>query len=151
PFRPTEFTYALDAAWADFLHDAFAQGRQFGEDVVFTYGPYGFVATGAFHAETWPALLAAQVALALAAALALERLIDRFPPHPVVALGWLLLLAWLGPDPMLLTVALAAVLAVARGDGPAGPQELLIAASLALVGLIKFNYLVAAVGVVGVL
>jgi hypothetical protein len=43
----------VDPSWALVLHHAFAERLQFGSDIVFTYGPYGFLWTDVWHPDTW--------------------------------------------------------------------------------------------------
>lgn len=65
PWVPAFLTDAelRDPSWQYALHEAFAQGVQFGTQVLFTYGPYGFVATRTFHPATYTLMLAVWVAL----------------------------------------------------------------------------------------
>jgi len=42
-----------DPSWEYALHEAWRQGRQFGSEVVFTYGPYGFLTTRTYHPDTY--------------------------------------------------------------------------------------------------
>ncbi len=48
----------VDPSWQTALHDAFARGRQFGVDVVWTYGPWGLLWNEVHHPETWTTVLA---------------------------------------------------------------------------------------------
>src|SRR5438046_1733097 len=50
-----------DVSWAAVLHYAWAANWQFGRDIVFTYGPLGFLHPGIYMPETWPWFLAYQV------------------------------------------------------------------------------------------
>ncbi|MFQ5735112.1 MAG: hypothetical protein ACE5KM_24525, partial [Planctomycetaceae bacterium] len=54
-----------DPSWQYALHEAFAQNRQFGTEVVFTYGPYGFVTTRMYHPATYALMLAVWSALSV--------------------------------------------------------------------------------------
>jgi tetratricopeptide (TPR) repeat protein len=43
----------LDYSWAIALHEFFASKKQFGTEIIFTYGPYGFLSTKSYHPETY--------------------------------------------------------------------------------------------------
>ena len=42
----------LDDSWIQMLHLAFAERLQFGRDIVFTFGPWGFL-FGGYHPATY--------------------------------------------------------------------------------------------------
>ena len=48
----------LDPSWMEVLHDAFFQPWRFGRDIVFTYGPWGFVTTPLYEPRTFAFVLA---------------------------------------------------------------------------------------------
>ncbi|MBI4854899.1 MAG: hypothetical protein HY819_24125 [Acidobacteria bacterium] len=43
----------LDYSWQLSLHEFFATKKEFGKDIVFTYGPYGFLLTKIYHPKTY--------------------------------------------------------------------------------------------------
>jgi hypothetical protein len=52
--NPFDFKFpgeGLDPSWAFALSQAIAQGLTFGRDIIFTFGPYGFIYTKLFHPE----------------------------------------------------------------------------------------------------
>ena len=127
----------VDASWNAALHMAARDGLRFGHDVVFTYGPLGFLAVPKLHYPVTAALSLVFVALltwtlsatvlllirrslrplpAFAAAL----LIVKFVPleaaelFPIVIVMWCLIAA-LGDGPPALTPWLPALLGVAAG------------------------------------
>ena len=56
PWRPAAVSGDapyLDPSWVVVLHLAFLDGLAFGEDIVFTYGPWGFVATRTYVPGTF--------------------------------------------------------------------------------------------------
>ncbi len=53
PWAPTGFRYDLDQSWASAFHVAFAKQIQFGQNFIYTYGPYGFLRTDLYFAETY--------------------------------------------------------------------------------------------------
>ena len=59
-------TNLLDPSWRIILTDAFLHGVQFGRDLVYTYGPWGFVAEPQGDPRIYPWLLAARLLIALA-------------------------------------------------------------------------------------
>jgi hypothetical protein len=66
PWRPQPMMqWGLDAAWMLALHEAFAKGWDFGRQIVFTYGPWGFICYG-FHEATQRWQILAWVFLAVA-------------------------------------------------------------------------------------
>ncbi len=54
-----------DPSWQFALHEAYQQKWQFGTDVIFTYGPFGFLMTRMYHPETYSLMLAIWVALSV--------------------------------------------------------------------------------------
>jgi len=52
---------SLDVSWATVLHHAWAARWQFGRDIVFNYGPLGYLHVGMYTTETWPWFLGYQV------------------------------------------------------------------------------------------
>ncbi len=55
----------LDASWRMVLGKFFVEGRQFGTDVVFTYGPLGFVMGKTYWGGQWASLIGWQVGQAV--------------------------------------------------------------------------------------
>lgn len=53
-------TTGLDPAWRMVLGRMFVEGRQFGTEVVFTYGPLGFIMGNTYWGGQWYSLLAGQ-------------------------------------------------------------------------------------------
>jgi hypothetical protein len=128
------------------IDDAFARHLQIGTDIVSTYGPWGILQRGDTDPRTARATIALTSAIALAFAFAL-----LMAAHDAGA----------GPGrAALIVVAVAALLAAAGNDGrflaveylallwtllpPRTAREILLVALLAVVGLIKFSYLAAA-------
>jgi hypothetical protein len=105
PLQPTLTSAALDASWDAVLHDAFLRRLQFGRDIVFTFGPLGFIYSGAYHAETFALMLACRISIAAAASFAMWMLLAsciRAPLPRLLAAGTLLSLAALSMDTLLL-------------------------------------------------
>ncbi|HWW60082.1 MAG TPA: hypothetical protein VN181_01825, partial [Thermoanaerobaculia bacterium] len=71
-------TYVNTEYWMSVaLHDAFARGAHFGSDVVFTYGPWGFLLLPAFHAKTVALMFVLRAAVAAIGLAALWKLVER--------------------------------------------------------------------------
>jgi len=82
----------LDNAWTQALHLAFAAQWQFGTDMVFTYGPWGFLARG-YHPLTYLDSVIAWVILSLVFLGAGWRLARHFSDNRLVAGLWLVAFA----------------------------------------------------------
>jgi hypothetical protein len=54
PLNPAQVGWGLDPSWQQVVHHGFERGMQFGTDLVFTYGPFGFAHTRLY----WPGLFA---------------------------------------------------------------------------------------------
>jgi hypothetical protein len=83
----------VDDAWIQMLHMAFAERLQFGRDIVFTFGPWGFLYGGYHPATHWISVVAWAV-LALVFWWAAWRVVTHFFKNPLVC--WLWLLAVIG-------------------------------------------------------
>ena len=57
PWRPVFPDGGLDPSWQGVIEWGFLQGRAFGEDLVFTFGPLGFLYTRLYHPELFSALM----------------------------------------------------------------------------------------------
>ena len=53
-----------DPSWRYVLHQSFVDCLRFGTDVIFTYGPFGFLTTRMYHPQTYSLMLAIWVILA---------------------------------------------------------------------------------------
>lgn len=135
------------------LHLAFLDGLAFGQDIVFTYGPWGFVATRIYVPGTFGWLLVWWIVLAASiwyAAFAVARAAIRSPLWAGVWLTALLLVVGLGYEAAFMAVA---VLFVVVATGPLETRLLtgattVLAALLAWLGLVKFTYLGLGVAVI---
>ncbi|HWE01535.1 MAG TPA: hypothetical protein VG326_03930 [Tepidisphaeraceae bacterium] len=100
PFRPAveESIGYFDYSWMLFLNDAVAVGRQFGKEVIYTYGPLGFIATSIFDPRTFALLIAARLLLALGVFGVLWESARKYFSRPLPALPWLMAMAALMAD-----------------------------------------------------
>lgn len=65
PFSPKMVGASLDPSWAMGINQAVAQGLSFGEELIFTLGPYGGVFSWHYHPATAQLILVSAVFLAL--------------------------------------------------------------------------------------
>lgn len=146
---------SLDGSWTAVLSWAFSRGLQSGSDIVFTYGPLGFLIPIAnYHPQTFALHFAAQVLLGLTWALLVARFALRVPTVAQIALA-ALLLAW-APMVMVdvgwyLMFALAAVFAQedARRPWAGAPFGLFVLFGLSVIALTKFTFLLLWLAFVG--
>ena len=146
PVYPTEIS--LDASWQSVLVRAHTQGWQFGRDLIFTWGPWGFLQSqyhlGAESSlpkliwETAGKLLVAFGVVALTQRLAVWRQI--FFCALVFAFAWLFL-----DSIYMVCIVLAVVGALLQPTTPRR-QLVLWLAALAFLSQLKFTYNVLAVG-----
>ena len=78
----------IDNAWTQVLHVAFSRHWQFGQDIVFTYGPWGFLARG-YYPPTYPVSVIAWIILSLVFLCAGWRLACHLSDNRLVAGLWL--------------------------------------------------------------
>ncbi len=75
-----------DPSWRYMLHQSFVDRLRFGTEVIFTYGPFGFVTTRMYHPQTFPLMLAIWAILAAVYSCLVWRLARRFTTSPWLAL-----------------------------------------------------------------
>lgn len=134
----------VDESWLISLHHFFAVKKQFGTEVIFTYGPYGFLTLFYYHPATFAIVFSAYVFLFLtfieSAWFVLRNSISNF---------WLCLLFFTGifslscppPDNYFLVGCVIAFLAFQAKEGKfLIARNCFLAAALALISLIKFTY-----------
>lgn len=66
PWSPTAYGFSLDESWASAVHIAFANKIQFGKDLIYTYGPYGFLQVKRYFPETYGYLFGFYLLIAIA-------------------------------------------------------------------------------------
>jgi hypothetical protein len=117
PFSPSMPSEGLDPSWQYALNEAVAQGRVFGRDLIFTFGPLGLVYTGNFNPATDTIMMIASAvyALGFCAAIALLAHPRRYayavflPIATCLSISMLLL-----KDPVFLVLPFALLLAITR-------------------------------------
>lgn len=79
----------VDDAWSLVLHKAYEKHWQFGQDIVFTYGPWGFLGRG-YDPLTYPVCVGSWLALAIVFVWAGWRLASSFTGSHGIAWLWLI-------------------------------------------------------------
>jgi hypothetical protein len=90
--RPSSYGF-IETAWIQMLHFAFAERLQFGQDIVFTFGPCGFL-YGEYHPATYLVSVVVWAVLAAVFWWAAWRVITHFFKNPLVC--WLWIMAVIG-------------------------------------------------------
>ncbi|PYI60575.1 MAG: hypothetical protein DMC59_02690 [Verrucomicrobia bacterium] len=83
----------VDRSWIQMLHMAFTERLQFGRDIVFTFGPWGFL-YGGYHPATYLISIIVWAVLAVVFWWAAWRVVTHFFKNPVVS--WLWMMAIIG-------------------------------------------------------
>lgn len=136
----------LDPSWGLVMEQAFLQGRQWGKDIVFTFGPYGYHFQRIFHPELAAGLLAASAIRALLIGVGIALLLkDARPWQMAATLAAVALALPLAPDSAFFLLPLLAVLVQARQPRDSSLWYLLaIAAYCGFAALIKTTFAVLA-------
>ncbi len=138
PIRPEG--YVLDNSWHVVLTDGFLRGAQFGRDIVYTYGPWGFVENPQGDPRIYPWLFGARSLLALACVFGASLVATRGIRPPV---GRVLFVAWIAllsdPVSVLPMILLAATLSSDRRSAATRLIVHLLAVACALTMWIKFT------------
>ncbi len=141
-------TPSLDPSWAQALGEAFRRSLLFGEDIVFTYGPWSYFQSpnSPYIRELFPGFIATQALLTLAYGLVLfgnlYRLQSRLERFLILCV---ILLIGTGSPPTLPYVAIPAAVALAVDDRWKGTRLgttmlVLVPALFAFVALGKFSH-----------
>jgi hypothetical protein len=83
----------VDDTWIQMLHMAFAERLQFGRDIVFTFGPWGFL-YGGYHPATYLISVVVWAVLAAVFWWAAWRVVSHSFKNPLVC--WLWMMAFIG-------------------------------------------------------
>jgi hypothetical protein len=138
PWVPAMPAAGLDPSWHAVLSHAVDKGWQFGKDIVFTYGPYGFLRNNLYHPDRYALTLAfwSLVALMLVAGVA-----SLTAPQPRLIRGTVLAVLVLALhvhlDVMFLFIPFLLLVSYAASARLLVPP--LVALS-AFIGLVKFNF-----------
>ena len=141
---------SLDPSWRLVLTRAFYDGLQFGRDVVFTYGPLGFLMGNTYDGSHFWVLIGWQVMKSAAFAAVVLQAGERLP----VVARWagyaaVMLFGAYFDDMLHLSIVLLLGLWCVREDDAPGPwATLAIGGGLAVLSVIKFTSLLLAAGTV---
>jgi len=131
PFSPGMPAAGLDPSWMLAVNQAVAQGLSFGDQVIFTFGPYASVYTQQYHPATDAMMLGASMSLALSYWLALVLVMSGARWPWTVAFVVISLAVTYSRDAIFFVEALVAALATytivsssrARLSRPASPHQ----------------------------
>ena len=145
----------IDIAWTQALHLAFQQHLQFGREVVFTYGPWGFISRG-YLPSTHLVSLLVWIGLSLVFWVAGSRLAGHFSGNRVFSWLWLIAFAAFasipaGDDFNSRVVAWSMLLLVTHffvEESSFTPVQIALVISLGLLSLTKFTGFIAALVVI---
>jgi hypothetical protein len=152
------FNEDIDNAWTQVLHVAFHQHWQFGRDIVFTYGPWGFLGRG-YDPATYPVVVTAWLLLSLVFWQAGWRLARHLSGHRLFSWFWLIGFAGLASIPvgddlnvrLVAWVVLLLFLHFFVEEGVFTPTQAVLVVSLGWLSLVKFTGLMETVMVVAVI
>ena len=136
----------IDNAWGQIMHVAFEQKMQFGRDIVFTYGPWGFLARG-YYPPTYFLSVVAWLALSSVFIGAGWRMTRYFTNNQIVSWLWLIGFTALvsipaGNDLNNLLSAWGILLLFLHfviEEGAFSPLQALLVFTLGWLGLVKFT------------
>ena len=140
------------------LNSMFGTGVQFGRDIVFTYGPWGYLDTRCYHPATFRLMLLAWGFFALVFWRTCWLVSRRHISNPGLAFVWLIAvlgLAALGIEAtsssLLFLTGLPVVYFFDTEESRLSPSLALLLAAVALASLVKFSYFVTAALVIGLI
>lgn len=155
---PTNPAVTIDGSWTQVLHIAFEERWQFGRDIVFTFGPWGFL-YGGYYPPTFITSVIMWAMLAVVFWWAGWRVARHFSRNNFIA--WLWLAGFVGVAGIsggqsfdirsVAWVLLLLFLYFFVEDRPITVRQSLLAIALGLLSLVKFTSLIEAVIVVGVI
>jgi hypothetical protein len=149
PWSPWMPSAGLDASWVFVLHHAFAEGWQWGKDIVFTFGPLGFMYAGMYHPATYPIMLLGQLILVSSVACAVFAHARHIPKSLLVFAGPGLFISMVfSYDLMLLAVPLILVFFATGPIRRGRVFSILFSGLCAYVSLVKFTAFMLAVPLV---
>jgi hypothetical protein len=155
PVSPQSHNSVLDNSWMLALHTAFEQHWQFGQEVVFTYGPWGFLC-GGYAPQTFAISMSLWALLSLVFWWAGWRMARYLSRHTLISWLWLMSLVTVAGVVVeqSIDIRLAAWVMLWLGlhffaeDRPDTPVQAGLAVSLGLLSLTKFTGLVEATTIV---
>lgn len=143
----------LDPAWKLGLNYAIAKNWQFGQDIVFTFGPYAPVYTGLYSPEFFSRAIFGRLLITLAIGLSIFLILQkqRFVTlKSVIWIAGMLMVCFVGLSDWLVVLPLLYYLFLVRMKGATVLSVVNIVvgvAALSLLSLIKGTYALASIGV----
>lgn len=146
PWTPREHEAATDFSWILALHFAFVRHLRFGSDIIYTYGPWGFL-WGGYHSATYVTVLVLWLLLSIVFVYCVWAIARRAvdPAASAIAVVFFAVLVVAADREALLLVLPFLLFLQARRQEPS--RWVLLApllAAVALAGLIKFSVFVLA-------
>lgn len=138
---------SVDASWQAVLNWGILHGAQWGKDLVFTYGPLGFLTPNApFNPHLYPVWLGLEICLALISTALAVANIARLPLVAAVAYllaTFVLAIGWSSSALWIMTYPLAFLVLMRTAEQPPRRHDVFIIAGLAafesLLPLLKFS------------
>src|SRR5215470_17681741 len=146
--RASSYSF-IETAWIQMLHFAFAERLQFGQDIVFTFGPWGFL-YGEYHPATYLVSVVVWAVLAAVFWWAAWRVVTHFFKNPLVCWLWMIAVIGLASISPFLTIdvrltawpLLLLLLHFSVEERPFSWIQATMVVALALLGLIKHSILI---------
>lgn len=132
---------ALDPSWHWALHQAFCQDLRFGKDIVFTFGPYGFLYGRMYHPETFSLLVLFRSGLLLIMIWSLYEVTRERVQWFLVAPPFIFLASLFSTNDDAACALLQFCLCAALGRSESRPFAVAAGMALALISLTKFMVL----------
>ncbi len=132
----------VDPSWEVILTEAFLHGAQFGRDLIFSFGPWGFVGVARGNPEIYAWLFWARLLLAVALVGGSAVILTERVPSKGIRWLWMALIVTLGdPESLIPMILLIAVTWDLPADRPRTRRLLiaLLALACAMVVWIKFT------------
>jgi hypothetical protein len=150
--RPTGAYGIIEDSWIQMLHMAFAERLQFGRDIVFTFGLWGFL-YGGYHPATYWISVVVWVVLAVVFWWAAWRVVTHFFKNPLISWLWLLAITGLATVSPFLNIdvrltawpLLLLLLHFCVEERPFTLTQAMLVISVALLSLIKHSIFTIAV------
>ena len=155
PCTPPDYGALIDVSWSQALHMDFARHLQFGRDVVFGYGPWGFLCRG-YYPATHPVAVIAWTMLSLVFWHAGWRVARHMSGNRLFSWIWLIGFTGMASMPpgvdidarLAAWVVLLLFLHFFVEERPFTPTQALLVVSLGWLSLVKFTGLMETVTVV---
>jgi hypothetical protein len=147
PWNPTGYGFDLDQSWSSALHIAFANKIQFGQDLIYTYGPYGFLQVNLYFPETYSYLFTFRLLIAIAAWIGLFRLVSYCLARRDQSVFWLIPILgcfpnqFLGIDSFFFLILILPLVLYFYVSKQMSPALILTIVIVALASLTKHTYL----------